>query len=117
MTTSILAIIVINFCSILGALGALYLKKGTSTLSFSILSLIKNKNIIIGILIYAISTVFFIPALKFGDLSVLYPFVATTYVWGTIFSIKFLKEKMNIYKWIGLILIIIGVTFTGLGSG
>ncbi|MCH8312753.1 MAG: EamA family transporter [Nitrospinae bacterium] len=78
--------------------------------------IIKNYNLLIGIFFYAIATLIFIPALKFGELSVLYPFVATVYIWTTLFSIKFLNENMNKWKWFGIIFIILGVSLIGFGS-
>ena len=36
--------------------------------------------------------------LKGGDLSILYPFVALTYIWVSLLSVKFLGEKMNLIK-------------------
>ena len=65
---------------------------------------------------YGISTILFIPALKGGELSVLYPFVALAYIWVSLLSVKFLGEKMNKVKWLGIALIILGVSFIGLGS-
>ena len=65
---------------------------------------------------YALGTVLFIPALKGGDLSILYPFVALTYIWVSLLSVKFLGEKMNFMKWMGISLIIVGVSFIGIGS-
>ena len=65
---------------------------------------------------YAVGTILFIPALKGGDLSILYPFVALAYVWVSLLSVKFLGEKMNLVKWIGIALIIIGVSLIGIGS-
>jgi len=59
----------------------------------------------------------FIPALKGGDLSILYPFVSVTYVWVALLSVRFLGEKMNKFKWIGIAMIILGVSFIGIGSG
>jgi uncharacterized membrane protein len=106
----IVAVLIVNICTILGALGSLNLKIGSNKLTIK--SLI-NKNIVLGIVMYGLASVLFIPALKFGDLSVLYPMLALTYVWTVFFSVKFLKEKMNAYKWIGLVLIIIGVTIIG----
>jgi len=106
---------VIVACAI-GAFGPIYLKKASKDMSFNVLKLIKNKNLIIGVALYGASTIIFIPALKGGELSVLYPFVATTYIWVSLLSTKMLNEKMNIYKWIGIFVIIVGVIFIGLGS-
>ena len=66
--------------------------------------------------LYELATIVFIPALRGGELSVLYPFISLSYVWVSLLSIKILKEKMNSFKWMGVALIIIGVSFIGFGS-
>ena len=78
------------------------------------LKFLLNKKLIAGLSLYAIATIIFIPALKGGELSVLYPFVALSYVWVSLLSVRFLKERMNIHKWLGILLIIIGVILIGL---
>ena len=55
-------------------------------------------------------------ALRGGQLSVLYPIIALTYVWVTILSPMFFKDDINASKIIGLALIIAGVSFIGAGS-
>ena len=117
MNTFIIAIIIVIIGSILGALGSLFLKKGSKKLSFSFISFISNRDIIKGVILFSIATVIFIPALKMGPLSVLFPMTALTHVWVLFFSKKFLKENMNNFKWIGVMLIILGVALIGLGSG
>ena len=84
MTTSIFSIVAILIACVIGAFGALYLKKGAGDFSFNLKKLIKNKNLIKGFFFYAVSTVIFIPSLKYGDLSVLYPLVSTAYAWTII---------------------------------
>ena len=115
MTEGYAFAMVIVACFI-GAFGAICLKKASATLSFNPLKAIKNTYMILGFFLYGISTVLFIIALKAGELSVLYPFVATVYVWTALLSMKFLGEKMNKLKWIGILLIMLGVSFIGLGS-
>lgn len=114
--TSLWSIILVLIAAVIGAVGAVLLKKGSQRLRFKFWSLIKNYYLVLGFLLYGISTVPFILALKWGELSILYPTVATVYIWIAIFSIKFLGEKMNKWKWLGIALIIIGVTFIGLGA-
>jgi uncharacterized membrane protein len=117
MTTSIWSIITVNIANIFAALGSYFLKKSSKNLKLSLSTIIGNKSLIIGVILYILSSVLFIPSLKYGELSILYPFVALSYVWVIVFSTKLLKEKMNSFKWIGVFLIIIGVVFIGLGSG
>ena len=116
MQTQLWAIGLVFIVGIVGDLGPIYLKKGSEKINFSKFSTIyKNRPLIIGILIYGLSMIIFIPALKGGDLSVLYPFVGLVYVWVSIYSIFMLKEKMNLLKWLGIATIMLGVSFIGLG--
>ena len=112
----ITGIILVLISTIFAALGALYLKKGSSKFGFNINLLMKNRYLLLGVVLYFASSLFFIPALKFGDLSLLYPFTSLSYVWTILLSIRFLKEKMNRFKWIAIILIVIGVSLIGIGS-
>ena len=107
--------LVILACFI-GSFGPIMLKKASGKMSLKIKDLIMNYHLVFGFLFYALGTVLFIPALKGGELSVLYPLDATTYVWVSLWSIKLLKERMNKKKWMGVFLVVIGVVFIGLGA-
>ncbi len=116
MTTQLWAIGMVILATLIGAFGPILLKKASAKKLSKISSLSTNYHLFGGVALYAIGTILFIPALKGGELSVLYPFVALVYIWVSLLSVKFLGEKMNKFKWIGISLIIIGVTFIGLGS-
>ena len=117
MVTQLWAIGLVILATLVGAFGPILLKKASSKKLSKIGSLITNYPLFGGVALYAVGTLLFIPALKGGDLSVLYPFVSLTYIWVSLLSMKFLGEKMNKFKWIGIALIIIGVVFIGFGSG
>ena len=116
METQLWAVGLVLLACLLGSFGPIMLKKASGNISLKIKDLIKNYYLISGVLFYGLGTVLFIPALKGGELSVLYPLVATVYVWVSLWSIIFLKEKMNKQKWMGIILVIVGVIFIGLGA-
>ena len=116
MTTQLWAIGLVITATLTGAFGPILLKKASSKKLSSIKSLSTNYHLFGGVALYAVGTLLFIPALKGGELSVLYPFVSLSYIWVSFLSVKFLGEKMNPTKWIGIALIIIGVSFIGLGS-
>jgi len=116
MTTELWAIGMVILATIVGAFGPILLKKASAKSLSKISSLITNYSLFGGVALYAVGTILFIPALKGGELSVLYPFVALIYIWVSLLSVRFLGEKMNKFKWVGIALIIIGVTFIGLGS-
>ena len=56
------------------------------------------------------ATIIFIYALKFGNVSILYPIIAMSYIWVTIMATIFLKESFAYTKWAGIFLIILGVS-------
>ncbi|MFH0867980.1 MAG: EamA family transporter [Candidatus Woesearchaeota archaeon] len=116
MATELWAIGLVILATLVGSFGPILLKKASAKKLSKIKSLMTNYHLFGGISLYAIGTILFIPALKGGDLSILYPFVALTYIWVSLLSVKFLGEKMNLMKWIGISLIIVGVSFIGIGS-
>ncbi|MBT4540500.1 EamA family transporter [Candidatus Woesearchaeota archaeon] len=110
------AIIITVFATFMGATGSLLLKIGSSKFKLEIKALITNYALIFGLGLYGLASILFIIALKYGDLSYLYPFISLSYIWTALLSVKYLKEDMNKWKWISIIIIIIGVSFIGLGS-
>tara|TARA_Y100000310_G_scaffold45638_1_gene42523 strand:+ start:276 stop:626 length:351 start_codon:yes stop_codon:yes gene_type:complete len=116
MATKLWAVGLVILASIIGSLGPILLKIGTERGLGSIKKIITNYFIWSGLALYGIGTALFIPALKGGELSVLYPIVALTYVWVSLLSKKILKEEMNKFKWLGVFIIILGVVFIGYGA-
>jgi uncharacterized membrane protein len=113
MATQFWQIGIVILSTFVTAFSPILLKLGAHKVK-SLKEAIFNKNIVIGISLYAISYVIVIPALKYGDLSVLYPFVSLSYVWVALLSVKFLKERMSMGKWVGIFLIVLGVSLIGL---
>lgn len=116
IATSNLSIILVIIATFIGAIGSLCLKLGANNLSFKPIEIIKNKFLIIGVLLYGLSSPLALIALKGGELSVLYPLVSLSYIWIILFSMKFLNEKMNVYKVLGITTIIISVVLIGLAA-
>ena len=115
MKTQLWAILLVIIGTVIGSFGALLFKLGADKLTFNIRELLRNYKIIWGFILYFISAVFYIIALKGGELSVIYPFVSLAYIWIILLSIRVLKEKMNTLKWLGISGIILGAVFVGLG--
>ena len=116
MATELYAIGLVLVSGFIGSFGAIFLKKGANNLSLSITKLFSNWELLLGLFFYALPVFLFLVALRAGELSVLYPFVATIYIWISLLSMKFLGEKMNKWKWLGIISITTGVGMIGLGS-
>ncbi len=116
MKTGWKAIFLVLICTLLISAAQIFLKKGAAVLSFDVISLLTNYSLIIGIVLYFIGAALLITALKMGELSVLYPIIATSYIWVSLLSPIFLNDIMTKFKWIGVAGIFIGVSLIGLGS-
>lgn len=99
--------------------GALFLKMGSANFKSrfnikEIIKILKNYKLMIGLFLYCISAIFFVLSLRIGDLSLVYPVTSLSYIFISLLSVYFLKEKMNRYKWIGICFIILGVALVSL---
>jgi len=70
---------------------------------------------IAGIVMYAVSAVFWLIVLSRVPLSVAYPIVAVGYVVVVLYSKFVFKENVKPIAWVGLALIVAGVVITALG--
>jgi len=113
--TPIWSILLAVLSGIFGGVGAVFLKKGSDKFNFYIKQQCKNYYLLLGIIICGTGMLFLIAALNAGELSVLYPLVSLQYIISTFFSVKYLKEKMNLLKWAGITAIIIGIILIGMG--
>jgi drug/metabolite transporter (DMT)-like permease len=70
-----------------------------------------------GLGLYAIGALIFILALRGGEVTVIYPIIATSYIWVTLLSYFILKEaSLSTLSVIGISLIFIGVSSIGLAG-
>jgi len=100
-----------------GSIGQLEYKRGASDLQFDVKLLLTNYHLIIGIAVYVLSTIFYIYALSKEQLSILYPIIATSYIWTTMFAKIFLKEPVGATNWIGVFFIILGIALIATRPG
>jgi drug/metabolite transporter (DMT)-like permease len=116
MDTPIWAIMLFIVVSAISAFSTFLVKISAPKITRNIRRLIKNWQFFLGIALYGVSTILSLFALKAGELSVLYPFVALQYVWANILSKKYLGESITLLKWAGIGLIFLGVSMIGLGA-
>lgn len=77
------------------------------------MALLTNIPLVIGYALYGINAFMLVLALRDGELSMLYPIIALTYVWVTLLSYALLNEKPNVYKNVGIAVIVVGVAVLG----
>ncbi|MHC3128912.1 MAG: EamA family transporter [Candidatus Bathyarchaeota archaeon] len=101
----------------IGSIGQLEFKRGANNLQFDIKLLLTNYHLIIAVAVYALSTVLYVYALSKQNLSILYPIIATSYIWTLIFAKIFLKEPVGLTSWAGVFFILLGVTLIATQAG
>jgi drug/metabolite transporter (DMT)-like permease len=115
--TALGSIVLVVLCTIIGAAAQILMRLGAAELHGSTAAdLLTNWALMAGYACLAANTVLLILALRHGELSVLYPIIALTYVWVTILSPMFFGDTVNAYKIAGVAFIVIGVSFIGVGS-
>ena len=111
---NMLAVLLVVIGSWAGSYGTFILKKGANLHTFW--EIFKTKYFWWGVFLNAISIPFYIIALRLEHLSFIYPLVSVNYIWTTWFSVKYLGEKMDRWKYLSLVGIIIGMALIGIGS-
>jgi drug/metabolite transporter (DMT)-like permease len=107
------SILLVFACTILGSAAQLLIKSGMSHFSPHLLALVTNVPLIAGYTLYGINTLMMVLALRNGEMSLLYPIIALTYVWTTLLSYTLLGEHSNFYKNVGILTIVVGVAVMG----
>jgi uncharacterized membrane protein len=110
-------VIIIILCGILCAsLGQVFWKVGMNAVgaidNFSIsgiVSMFLNPLVFLGLLMYGLSTIFWLIALSQKDLSYVYPFIALTFIIVLLLSKFLLHENVGTYRIVGTLIIIAGL--------
>jgi multidrug transporter EmrE-like cation transporter len=113
--TPLSSILLVVLGSFIGSFGAVFLKIGSDKLRHGLRNILSIP-LAAGVGMYLLSSVFFIAALRNGELSVLYPLVSLGYIWTLLWSNLFFKEPLTRHKFLGLFLILVGVSFIGMGN-
>ena len=103
----------------LGVAGQIFLKIGVvkvgevgleHLISLKIFSILLEKHIFLGLLLYGISSILWIIALSRAELSYIYPLLGISYVLIAIFSKLIFGEALTFTRIVGILLIVIGVS-------
>lgn len=96
----------------MGAVASLFLKRASN--ASGVITLIKDRNLYFGALLYLGSAILNIWVLKYLDYSVVLPLTSLTYVWTMFLSSRFLGEKITSRKVLGVVFIFIGAMLVSL---
>lgn len=116
MHTPLSSIILVLFGSFIGSFGAVFLKLGAEHMRGSVFRLLTNYWLGVGVVLYLLSSVFYMMGVAQGQLTVLYPMVSLGYIWAIVWARIFFKEPFTRAKIGGLAMIICGVALINLGN-
>ena len=111
-----MSLVLIFSAIILAVFGQLSMKKGMSNvgeialrqlIGIKLFSLF-DKFVILGIALYVLSTGIWLVVLSQEELSLVYPLVGTGYVLTAVLAKFFFKEKLTMFRMLGIMTIIIG---------
>jgi drug/metabolite transporter (DMT)-like permease len=116
------SVLIVLCCTLLVAISQYLIKLGANRLSHAgvmstVIGIFTIPPLFAGYCLYGVFTVLFVYALRNGELSILYPLIALSYVWVTITGVMAFHEPMNALKISGLAVIVAGVAVLGWGGG
>jgi drug/metabolite transporter (DMT)-like permease len=115
VSTPVSSILLVLLASVIGSLGAVFLKQGAERLRYGFRHVL-NARLAAGVALFLGSSVFYLLGIRRGELSVLFPMVSLGYVWTLFWSRLFFDERFTKAKFVGLGLILVGVFLVGLGK-
>src|SRR3990167_5040927 len=108
--------IIFMLCSALFASAGQVLFKFAANNTSDIITFFVNPFLYIGGTAYLVGLLFMIKSLRRGELSVVYPMLATSFIWVSIASLIFFDtDFMTPQKWIGVSAIVFGIYLVGKG--
>jgi drug/metabolite transporter (DMT)-like permease len=113
-----LALILAFGCTVLLATAQILMKGGSQGHAVDdpiqlVIAILHSPKLFLGYALLGISTVVMVLALKYGELSIIYPVIALTYVWVTGLSVLIYGEVINPWKVAGISTVMLGVAVLG----
>lgn len=100
--------------AVLGAGGQYFYKKGSALIMEKPL----NGPLLLGVLMFIGVMGLFVVGYKLGGkISVVYPFYATTFLWGTLIGVVIEKEVVQWQGYLGLLFLLAGLTLIASQAG
>jgi drug/metabolite transporter (DMT)-like permease len=112
------SLILVGLCTVLGAGAQILMKKGVDPnvhgMIPTVVRIFTNLDMFVGYSLYGMSAVSLVLALRRGQLSLLYPVIALTFVWVAILSVIVFHEELSPVRIAGITTVVLGVAMLGL---
>ena len=110
-----MALGLILICVTLGAAGQLCLKRGVGAEPLSglgsVLGAFRSPYVLLGFILYGVSSLLWLAVLSRADLSFAYPLVSISYIITVLGAAIFMGEQVTFTRWAGVLLICAGIAF------
>jgi multidrug transporter EmrE-like cation transporter len=116
LKTPLSSILLVLAASFVGSFGSVLLKAGADRLERTLIGLLRNWQLPLGIVIYLVSFGMYTAAVRSGELTILYPMVSLGYLWTLLWSFLIFKEPLTRNKFVGIGMILLGVVVLNLGN-
>ena len=108
----VLAVTMTTLGQLLQKLGAAKLKHGLAPIPF-IIHVFSNKEFLLAIACLATGTLLWLIVLVHMEVSKAYPFLSLGYVLIVAISKFYLREDVDLFRWLGVLLIMLGTVLVG----
>jgi multidrug transporter EmrE-like cation transporter len=117
MQTPISSIVMFVVAAMVGAIGQFLYKAGASRITESLSSYVLNPPLLGGVACYVSVMVLFVAAFKRGgEMSVLYPIYASTFIWGALIARVAFHEPIRPINIAGMLVLVAGMFLMGFGK-
>ena len=117
MKTKFWAIGLVLSSAVLTSIAQVFYKLAAQRLVYSdIITYLTNYPLIIALILFGVGGVLLVHSFKGGDVTVLYPLFATSYVFVMLLSRYLFGELITSHKWVGVAIIILGITVISIGN-
>jgi len=111
-------LMLVSLCVILGVIGQLAMKKGMNIIgaidlknifSTKLFSIIFQKYVFVGIVLYFLSALVWLVVLSQAELSFVYPLISVGYIVTAVLSWFLFNENLTLFRFFGILMICGGV--------
>jgi len=102
-------ILLMILCTFFTSMAVIFNKKGAIDFAWTIKGTIFNWALIVGLSLLGIGFIILSLALKYGEVSLLYPIISLSFIWAYLFSILIYNEAFQMKKIIAISIMIFGI--------
>lgn len=102
----------------IASISQLFFKRGVhgSMTMKSVIKSVFKKGVLLGLFGYFISLVIYLYALSKGELSLVYPIFASSFIFTTLLSAFVLRERITLHRALGILLVFVGITIIAISA-